>query len=75
VLSVCCGRGPLGNPVTVIGAERTWQLFRQRVAVALAVGGAHECGDDVERPFLDARRLTPEVGETQVDIELEQIYP
>ena len=66
----CCA---LGHAVAVVGAERAGELLGQRVAVALAVGGAHEGGDDFERPFLDPGGLAPEVGEAKVDVELEQV--
>jgi deoxyribonuclease IV len=45
----------------------------QGVAIALAVGSTHERSDDIEVPFPDLGGLPPEVGEAQVDVELEQI--
>src|SRR5205085_7791190 len=62
-----------GHAVTVLGAERAGRILGQRVAVALAVGRAHERGDDVDAPVVDLARLAPEVGEPEVDVELEQI--
>jgi len=59
----------------VVGAESARRVLGEGVAVALAVRGAHECGDHVERPVRDPRRLAPEVGEPQVDVELEQVDP
>ena len=64
-----------GHAIAVIGTKCAGRVLGQRVAVALAVGGAHERGDDVERPLADARGLAPEVGEPQVDVELEQVDP
>src|ERR1043165_10253066 len=64
---------PFGYAVAVIGAERARRLVGERIAVALAVGGAHERRDDLERPLAVASRLPPEVGEPEVDVELEQI--
>ena len=51
------------------------RLLGERVAVPLAVGGAHERGDDVEIPVLDVGCLTPEVGEAEVDVELQEVDP
>src|ERR1022692_1672514 len=62
-----------GDPVAVVVAERTGRVLRQRVAVTLAVGGPHEVRDDVEVPVGDLARLPPEVGQAQVDIELQQV--
>ena len=56
-------------------AERAGRVLGQRVAVALAVGGAHERRHDLEVPLADLARLAPEVGEPEVDVELEQIDP
>src|SRR5437016_489441 len=69
-----CRRGPSrGHPVAVLFAEAAGRIFGQRVAVALPVGGAHEGSDDIEIPVVDLGRLTPEVGEPKVDIELQQV--
>ena len=51
------------------------RVLGQRVAVALPVGGAHERGDDLEVPLGDLGRLRPEVGEPEVDVELEELDP
>jgi hypothetical protein len=56
-------------------AQGSRRVLREGVAVALAVGGAHEGGDDLEVPVGDVRRLPPEIGEAEVDVELEQIDP
>src|SRR5581483_6588253 len=56
-------------------AERARRLLRERVAVALAVGGAHERGDDLEVPLGHVGGLAPEVGEAKVDVQLEQVDP
>src|SRR5207244_2686723 len=69
-----CRRGPpRGYPVAVLFAEAAGRIFGQRVAVTLPVGGAHEGSDDIEIPVVDLGRLTPEVGEPKVDIELQQV--
>lgn len=59
----------------MVAAERPGLVLRERVAVPLAVGGAHERRDHVEPPLVDVECLGPEVGETDVDIELEQLDP
>src|SRR5438552_6280523 len=66
-------RVPCGDPVAVLVAERTRVVLGQGVAVALAVRGAHERRDDIEVPLADLARLAPEVGEAEVDVELEQV--
>ena len=58
----------------MIVAERAGIVLGERVAVALPVGGAHERRHDLEIPLGHLARLAPEVGEPEVDIELEQIY-
>ena len=55
-------------------AEAARSVLGERVA-GLAVGGPHECGDDVEVPFLDVGCLAPEVGEAEVYVELEEVDP
>ena len=57
----------------MVVAERAGIVLGQRVAVALAVGGAHERRHDLEVPLGDLVRLAPEVGEPEVDVELEQV--
>src|SRR5215213_1785182 len=59
-------------PVRV--AQRPRGVLGERIAVALAVGRPHERGDDLEAPLVHLAGLSPEVGETQVDVELEQVY-
>src|SRR6266508_1524692 len=54
-------------------AEAARRLLGQRVAVALAVRGAHEGRDDVEVPLLDVGGLPPEVGQAEVDVELQEV--
>ena len=61
------------NPVAVIVAERAGIVLGQRVAIALPVRGAHERGDDFQVPLGHLARLAPEVGEPEVDVELEQV--
>src|SRR4051795_2020320 len=64
-----------GDPVPVIVAKRTRRVLGERVAVALAVRGPHEGGDDLEVPLGDLARLAPEIGEAEIDVELEQVDP
>src|SRR5215207_6649671 len=66
---------PRRDPVTVVLAETARSVLGERVAIPLAVGGPHESGDDVEVPFLDVGCLAPEVGEAEVDVELEEVDP
>ena len=54
-------------------AERARRILGERVAVALAVRSAQEGGDDFEIPLRHVERLAPEVGEAEVDVELEQV--
>ncbi len=51
------------------------RVLGERVAVALAVRGPHERRDDLEVPLGDVGRLAPEVGQPEVDVELEQVDP
>jgi hypothetical protein len=67
------GAATFGHAVPVLGAERARQVLGQGVAVPFAVGGAQEGPDDLEVPLGDVARLAPEIGETEVDVELEQI--
>jgi hypothetical protein len=55
----------------VLLAEGARIVLGKRVAVALAVGRAHERGDHFEVPVADVSGLPPEVGEPEVDVELE----
>jgi hypothetical protein len=57
----------------VIVAERSRQVLGQSVAVALSVGRPHERSHDLEVPLRDVARLAPEVGEPEVDVELQEI--
>jgi deoxyribonuclease-4 len=57
----------------VLFTERAGRVFGQRVAVTLAVGGTHEGRNDLDVPVVDLSGLAPEVGETEVDVELEQV--
>src|ERR1700741_1312545 len=61
------------DAVPVLVAERARRVLGERVAVALAVGRPEERGDDLEIPVGDVEGLPPEVGEAQVDVELEQV--
>ena len=54
-------------------AQAAGRLLGEGVAVPLAVRGAHEGGHDVEIPVLDVGRLPPEVGEAEVDVELQEV--
>jgi deoxyribonuclease IV len=59
----------------VIAAERAGRILGERVAVPLAVGSAKEGRDDVQVPLVDAASLAPEVGEPEIDVELEELDP
>ena len=48
-------------------------MKRLQTAVALSIGGAHESRHDVEIPLGDLAGLPPEVGEPEVDVELEKV--
>ena len=48
-------------------------ILGEGVAIPLAVRSPHECGDDVEVPLGDVGRLAPEIGQAEVDVELEQV--
>jgi hypothetical protein len=68
-------RPAVGDPVAVIPAEAPRRVLGERVAVALPVGGAEEGGDHLEIPLAHAAGLAPEIGEPQVDVQLQQVYP
>jgi deoxyribonuclease-4 len=59
----------------VIVAQGAGSVLGERVAVALAVRGAQERRHDIEVPFRDVGRLPPQIGETEIDVELEQVDP
>jgi deoxyribonuclease-4 len=61
------------DPVAVVVAERARRVLGQRVAIALAVGGAHERRNHLDVPLGDLRRLAPEIREPEVDVQLQQI--
>src|SRR5258706_3553421 len=63
------------DAVPVVVAERARGILGQGVAVALPVRGPHEGRDHVEVPLGDVRSLAPEVGEAEVDVELEEVDP
>src|SRR5579862_7724734 len=63
----------VGNAIPVLVAERAGCVLGERVAVSLAVCGAQEGRDDLEIPLAHVCGLTPEIGEAEVDIELEQV--
>src|ERR1700755_807060 len=69
------GRLPSRDAVSVLVAERAGRVLGERVAVPLAVGGAEEGGDDFEVPLRDLEGLAPQVGEAEVDVELEKVDP
>src|SRR4051812_46068893 len=66
-------RPPGRDPIAVVLAERPGRVLGEGVAVALAVGGPHERGDHVEVPLGDVGGLAPEIGQAQVDVELEEV--
>jgi deoxyribonuclease IV len=57
----------------VVAAEGPGRVLGEGVAVALAVRGAEEGGHDVQIPLIDAAGLAPEIGEPEVDVELEKL--
>ncbi len=57
----------------MVVAQGSRRILGEGIAVALAVRGPHEGGYDLEVPLGDVGRLTPEVGESEVDVELEQV--
>src|SRR4029453_5571205 len=59
--------------VSVLLAQASRALLGERVAVPLAVGGSDEGRDHVELPVADLVGLAPEIGETEVDVELQQV--
>ena len=61
------------NPVPVLVTERAGRVLGERVAVALSVRRAEERSDDLEIPFTYIGRLAPEVGEAEVNVELEKV--
>ena len=57
----------------MIVAEGAGIILGKRIAVALPVRGAHERRHDVEVPLRDFPSLSPEIGQAEIDVELEQI--
>ena len=57
----------------MVEAEGTGVVLREGVAVPLAVGSAHERGRDLHVPLVDLGQLAPQIGEPEVDVELEQV--
>jgi hypothetical protein len=74
-LELLVGRryAPVGNAVPVVAAKRARSVFREGIAVSLAVSGTEKRGDDLEVPFLHPAGLAPEVGEPEVDVQLEEL--
>src|SRR5262245_5291054 len=66
-------RPPGGHPIAVLLAQASGRVLGERVAVALPVGGAHEGRNDLEVPLVDLGGFTPEIGDPEVDVELEQV--
>ena len=52
-------------------AEASRIVLGERVAVALALGRAHERGNHLEVPLADVGGLPPEIGKPKVDVQLE----
>src|SRR5438552_11198860 len=69
------GRLPRRDAVPVLVAERAGCVLGEGVAVPLAVGGPDEGGHDVEVPVRHLEGLPPQVGEAEVDVELEEVDP
>src|SRR5207302_3300720 len=61
------------DAVPVLVAERARRILGESVAVPLAVRRTEEDCDDVEVPLAHVDGLAPEVGEAEVDIELEKV--
>ena len=57
----------------MVVAKRAGRILGEGIAVALAVRGPHEGRDDLEVPFGDVGSLAPEVGQAEVDVELEEV--
>ena len=57
----------------MLHAERARSLLGEGVAVALAVRSPDERGHDLEAPLRDVDGLAPEVGQAEVDVELEEV--
>jgi len=57
----------------VVLAQASGQFLGERVAVPLAVSRSHEGRDDVEIPLLHVGGLAPEVGEPEIDVELQEV--
>jgi len=55
----------------MLDAERTRCLLGECIAVSLAIRRPDEGGDDLEAPVGHVDSLAPEIGEAEVDIELE----
>lgn len=68
------GDTAIRDAISVVATERAGRVLGESVAVALAISGAQERGNDLEIPIANAARLAPEVGQTQVDIQFEQLY-
>src|SRR5918996_5671185 len=66
-------RPPVGDPVAVVPAEGAGGVLGERVAIALPVRGAQEGSDDLEAPVVNPACLAPEVGEPEVDVQLEKL--
>src|SRR6185437_12765068 len=67
------GRPAHGHSIAVLLAQAAGRVLREGVAVALPVGGAHEGRDDLDVPLVDLGCFTPEIGDPEVDVELQQV--
>src|ERR687895_550558 len=65
----------LGNAVAVVTAEAPGGILGEGVAVALTVRRSQERRDDLEVPLAHAACLAPEVGQAEVDVQLEELDP
>src|SRR5439155_25556559 len=61
------------DTVTVILAERARSILGEPVAVALPICSAQEGRHDLEIPLADPAGFAPEVGEPEVDVQLEEL--
>lgn len=57
----------------MVATEGAGRVLCERVAVALAVRSPQERGDHLEVPVAHTARLAPEIGQAQIDVQLEQL--
>ena len=57
----------------MVVAQRPGRVLGEGVAVSLPVRGSHEGRHHLDAPLRDLGRLPPQIGEAQVDVELQQV--